>query len=225
MFMILARCLISIGLASVLLQAQPQPRVFRLDSIEGLKPVHVKLDAGEYRNRKAVHVVAEANRAGDSLVLVPGIFRDGSIELEVAGQPAAGAFTAARGFIGLAFRVTGDARRFECFYLRPTNGRADDQLRRNHSVQYVSEPDYPWDRLRKENPGEYESYADLEPGVWTKVKIVVAGRKAQLYVNGAVQPCLIVNDLKLGESEGGLALWVGEGTEGYFSNLVVTGAR
>jgi hypothetical protein len=159
------------------------------------------------------------------MVVVPFSFRNGVIEMEVAGKPNAGAFEGARGFIGLAFHLAADARRYECFYLRPTNGRADDQLRRNHSVQYTSEPDYPWERLRRESPGQYESYVDLEPGVWTKIRMVVAGRKAQLFVHESAQPCLIVNDLKLGESEGPLALWVGPGTDGYFSNLRVTSPR
>lgn len=146
-------------------------------------------------------------------------FKDGTIEVDLAGAPKAGAVEAARGFIGIAFRVQDRGSHFECFFLRPTNGRADDQLRRNHSTQCISHPDYPWQLLRKENPGVHESYVDLEPGAWTKVKIVVSGKKAQLYVNGADQPCLIVNDLKLGESSGRIALWIGVGTDGYFSNL------
>jgi hypothetical protein len=36
-----------------------------------------------------------------------------------------------------------------------------------------------------------------------------------------VQPCLIVNDLKLGETHGQVALWTGSNTEAYFSNLTV----
>ena len=67
----------------------------------------------------------------------------------------------------------------------------------------------------------YESYVDLEPGAWTKVKIVVAGATARLYVNDAREPCLIVKDLKLGESEGPIALWAHITTDGYFSELTV----
>ena len=63
---------------------------------------------------------------------------------------------------------------------------------------------------------------DLEPGVWTKVRIVVNGTKARLYVHGAAQPSLIVNDLKLGPTKGAIGLWVGPGTDGYFANLRVT---
>ena len=105
-------------------------------------------------------------------------------------------------------RVSPFARRlkYECIYLRPTQGRADDQLRRNHSVQYISHPEYPWERLRKENPSQYETYTDLVPGEWTKVKIEVKGNKARLWVNGSDQPTMLVNDLKLGDAQGPIAL-------------------
>jgi len=36
---------------------------------------------------------------------------------------------------------------------------------------------------------------NLAPGQWTKVKIQVAGSHAWLYVNGAEQTALIMNDL------------------------------
>jgi hypothetical protein len=67
----------------------------------------------------------------------------------------------------------------------------------------------------------YEFYVDVDAGAWTRIKIVVAGTKAQLYVNEADQPCLIVNDLKLGESHGQVAPWAGSDTEAYFANLEV----
>jgi hypothetical protein len=102
------------------------------------------------------------------------------------------------------------------------NGRAEDQLQRNHSEQYVSHPEFPWNRLRQESPGVYESYVDLVPGEWTKVRIVVSGREARLFVHGADQPCLIVKDLKLGASKGAGALWIGPGTEAHFADLRVT---
>ena len=82
-------------------------------------------------------------------------------------------------------------------------------------------PDYPWFRLRKENPGVYESYVDLETGAWTRIRITVAGSKAQLYVHGREQPSLIVNDLKLGETGGQVGLWAHWTTDAYFSNLTI----
>jgi hypothetical protein len=158
----------------------------------------------------------------ESLAVVKGLsFRDGTIEVDLAGQPAAGAAEGARGFIGIAFRLQSDGS-YEYIYLRPTNGRADDQVRRNHSTQYSSHPTFDFARSRQEAPEKYESYVDLEPGVWTKYRIEIDGRRARLYVHGAEQPCLIVNDLKIEPREGGVALWVGPGTEGYFANLRIT---
>lgn len=201
---------------------------FRLDSLSGLEITNVKAEVVRYRGRRAVRMLQSTDDAttGDPekesmAILTPTAFKDGTIEVEIAGAPRAGAPPDARGFMGIAFRVQPKGSRFECFYLRATNGRADDQVRRNHSTQYVSHPDYPWERLRKENPGMYESYVDLEAGAWTKVKIAVSGTKAQLYVNGAEQPTLLVNDLKLGESRGKIALWIAVDTDAYFSNLTV----
>src|SRR5262249_22656562 len=176
-------------------------------TVESLKLHQSRAEAAEYRGKKAVHLTQAPEVKGgaeDTLALVSGPeFGDGTIEVDVAGAPAAGAGEGARGFIGVAFRVQPGFAKYEVFYVRPTNGRADDQLRRNHSTQYVSFPDWPWQKLREQTPGVYESYVDLEPSVWTKMRITVEGTKARLYVNGAAQPCLIVNDLKLGASKGG----------------------
>jgi len=57
--------------------------------------------------------------------------------------------------------------------------------------------------------------------VWTRFRLTIKGTTARLYVHGASQPCLIVNDLKLGDSSGPVALWIGPGTEGYFTALKV----
>jgi hypothetical protein len=183
---------------------------------------NVSIAQTNYKGRSAIRVIATpgAANATSYAVIQDAVFRDGTIEVDLAGQPAAGAGGGARGFIGIAFRLQG-AESYEYIYLRPTNGRADDQIRRNHSTQYSSYPDFDFARSRQEAPEKYESYVDLQPGVWTRYKIEVEGRKARLYVNGAEQPCLIVDDLKLEPLKGGVALWVGPGTEGYFSNLKI----
>jgi len=184
---------------------------------------NVSMAQTNYQGRSAVQVIPTPGTANaTSYALIKDAkFRDGTIEVDLAGQPASGAGGFARGFIGIAFRLQADGS-YEYIYLRPTNGRADDQVRRNHSTQYSSYPDFDFARSRQEAPEKYESYVDLQPGVWTKYKIEVEGRKARLYVNGAEQPCLIVNDMRLEPRDGGVALWVGPGTEGYFSNLKIT---
>jgi hypothetical protein len=195
-------------------------------SPERLERVNVTAESVEYRGKPALRLVeaAGASAAAETLAVVPGVsFRDGTIELDLAGAPRPGSEAGgARGFVGVAFRLQKDPLRYECFYVRPTNGRAEDQLRRNHSTQYVSHPDHPWHRLRKESPGVYESYVDLVPGEWTRVRIVVTGTEARLYVHGAEQPALIVKELKLGASEGAVALWIGPGTVAHFSGLRVS---
>ncbi len=157
------------------------------------------------------------------LAMIDGLeFSNGVIEVELAGAPAPGAFDGARGFVGIAFRVQPDHSTYDAFYLRPTNGRAEDQERRNHAVQYISPPDWPWFRLRQETPARYESYVDLVPGAWTTIKIEVRDERARLYVHRAGQPTLIVNDLKSGpHAAGGVALWIDPGTVAHFRNLTV----
>jgi len=192
-------------------------------SADRLVAKNVSIAQTNFKGRSAVQVIAsaDAQNAASYALVKDALFQNGTIEVDLAGQPAAGAFGGARGFIGIAFRLQGDGS-YEYIYLRPTNGRADDQVRRNHSTQYSSHPDFSFARSRQEAPEKYESYVDLEPGVWTKYKIEIEGRRARLYVHGAEQPCLIVNDMKLEPHEGGVALWVGPGTEGYFSNLKIT---
>ena len=210
------RTIICIPLLAMTVWAQAMP-VANLDARQ--------LDAAvaTYQGKPATHLT-DRDGAGGLAPIKGSAFQDGSIEVELAGKPAAGSFADARGFVGIAFRVQSGASKYEVIYLRPTNGRADDMARRNHSTQYASEPDWPWHRLRKESPGVYESYVDLETGAWTKYKIVVKGTRAELYVNQAAQPCLIVKDLKLGDAAGAVALWIGPGTDAYFTDLKVTPA-
>jgi hypothetical protein len=219
-------CLIAASGAALAAPFAPQTEKIALESATALRAGNVKIEQVSFKGKAGVRVTdAAPDTAGDDsrlALLKTADFQDGVIELDLAGEPATGAGPGARGFVGLAFRVAPDASRFECFYLRPTNGRADDQVRRNHSVQYISVPGFPWPRLRKEFPEKYESYVDLVPAEWTSVKIEVREETAKLYVHGAAQPTLWVSDLKQGKTKGGIALWVGPGTIAHFSNLRVT---
>ena len=154
--------------------------------------------------------------------LVGSDFKNGIIEVKVLSRLLENAPDFARGFIGVAFRIDESNSKFECIYIRLTNGRAEDQVRRNHSTQYFSYPDFKFDRLREESPEKYESYADMGLNEWIRIKIEVRGEKAKLYLNQGEQPVLIVNDLKHGaNASGGIGLWVEVGTEGYFTDLNV----
>lgn len=186
-------------------------------------PYQVTVAHSNYNGKNALQIEGLANDEKTLAILKDIDFHNGSIEATISGQPLASAGETARGFVGIAFRVATDASRMEVFYLRPTNGRANDQVRRNHSTQYISVPGYPWEKLRKETPGKYEAYADMVPAEWIKVKIEVKNEIARLYVNGAIQPTLIVNDLKQDVNlHGSIGLWIGPGTLGHFTDLKIT---
>jgi hypothetical protein len=217
--------------------ALAQAKHYPLESTTGLRLVNAVAEPATLHGKKGLRVtlsteeqarmsqLPQAQRAtGEALVVIEGLeFVNGVIEAEIAGAPAPGAPESARGFVGIAFRVQNDMRTFEQFYLRPTNGRADDQERRNHTVQYSSHPDWPFFRTRKETPSKYEAYVDALPGVWTKVRIDVRDSRARLYVHDQEQPTLIVNDLKMGShAKGAVALTPGPNSIVYFRNVTVT---
>ena len=190
-------------------------------TLQGKKGLRVTLS--EEAERRLKTMTPEAQLQVEQLAPLTGLdFSNGIIQAEIAGAPAPDAPEGARGFVGIAFRLQSDMRTFDAFYLRPTNGRADDQERRNHAAQYIAHPDWPWFRLRKETPSRYESYVDLVTGAWTRIKIEVRGARARLYVHGQEQPTLVVNDLKSGaQGKGGVALWIDRGTIAHFRDLSV----
>jgi hypothetical protein len=192
-----------------------------------LQPVMVNMKITKIDGKDAVRVVRDTASQGADMPTFIRLnntdFKNGTIEVTLLSRLLPTADASARGFIGLAFRINKDNSRFESIYLRPTNGRADDQLRRNHSTQYYSYPDYKFDRLRKEAAGIYESYADMGLNEWIKMKIIVKNAQAKLYLNGNPQPVLIVNDLKLGaDNSGAIGLFVDSGTEAFFRDINVT---
>jgi hypothetical protein len=230
LFIIVAGCL-PLSAGGAWAETRPLP----LESASGLSLHNVAAEPATLQGKKGLRLRLsdEAARRIEStpaaaadleqLALVEGLsFSSGVIEAEIAGAPGPGASGGARGFVGLAFRVQEDKKTYDAFYLRPTNGRADDQERRNHATQYIAHPAWTWDRLRKETPSRYESYVDLVPGAWTKVRIEVRGDHARLFVHDAEQPTLIVNDLKSGaNAKGAVALWLGPGTIAHFRNLTI----
>jgi hypothetical protein len=165
----------------------------------------------------------EASTDGPTYVkLTDAAIENGTIEVKMLSRiMESSPFPAARGFIGLAYRVDEENKNFDAIYLRPSNGRADDQLRRNHTVQYFSYPDYKFNRLRKEANGLYETYADIGLDEWIDVRIDFQGEKVTLYINNQQSPSLIVSKMLGTSKKGSIALWVDIGTIGYFKDLKV----
>jgi hypothetical protein len=229
--MLLVRAImLAIVLASSALPAAAESGAvtLSLDDATQVTPRNVTVAAVHYGGSAALGVRQSGPYRGfdtDTFAFVPGLdFHDGTIEVDVAGSSLPDAPPNARGFIGVAFRIDAEGGGLGCegFYIRPSNGRAEDQVRRNRATQYFSYPGYDFDRLRREAPGQYESYADLVVGEWTHLRIEVAGATARFFVGAAAQPALIVRDLKRGpDAHGTVGLFVGIGTDGYFRNLSV----
>ena len=135
-----------------LIDGKIQVSTLPLDTMNGLEmlgiseksavPVKIQSGVGHYRGRRAVRLVNDDGPIGTvSGVQVLEIIKGSDltadiIEDEIADFPRQGAKPGTRGFIGGAFRVQDHGTRYEAVYLRMTNGRADDQFRRNHSAQY-----------------------------------------------------------------------------------------
>jgi hypothetical protein len=149
-------------------------------------------------------------------------FTDGTIECDILGK------SQPRGsnFLGLAFRGVDDAT-FDCVYFRPFNFRAENPENASHAVQYISHPQWTWQKLRAEKTGEYEKPIAPPPDgdAWFHAKIVVAGKRVSVFVNDAPKPSLEIDTLN-DRTSGRVAIWGGDaGDGGYFANLKITPAK
>lgn len=141
-------------------------------------------------------------------------FADGAIEFDVRGADKPG-----QSFVGVAFRGVDDTT-YDAVYFRPFNFRNPDVARRARAVQYISHPAHPWQKLREQHPGVYESAVSPvpDPDGWFHARVEIRGRQVRVFVNGAPAPCLAVTVLS--DRPGGLVgLWVGNGSAGEFANL------
>lgn len=219
------KILIVIGILLICFEMS-SAQITEIDSLEAIA-VNVFMKSEIMSGKVVARVIKDsAIRKVDepTFVKLKGVnFKDGIIEVKVLSRLLKNAPEFARGFIGIAFRINESNTEFECIYIRPTNGRAEDQVRRNHSIQYFSYPDYKFERLRKESPEKYESYADMGLDEWITLRIEVKGSQSKLFVNNNTQPSLVVYDLKHGSGrEGAIGLWVDIGTEGYFKDVKIT---
>jgi hypothetical protein len=192
----------------------------------------VEATPAEYKGRKAIKVempdaAIEAQLGIDvdmpTFVRIPVDFRNGTIEVDILSRLNGKGPPDARAFIGLSYRITDPESHFETIYLRPLNGRKKNppSPRDKRAVQYFAYPDWKFNRLRKEYPnGQYESGADIADDEWITLRLDINGTRVRVSVNGKDELALV--DAKGTPVTGGIGLWVGMGTEGYFSNLRVT---
>ncbi|MFC5191044.1 family 16 glycoside hydrolase [Algoriphagus aquatilis] len=150
-------------------------------------------------------------------------FENGTIEVKMYSQLKVPApYSGIAGFIGLFFRVQEDDSAFESIYVRPKVGRSDNQLHRNHAVQYFSYPQYKFDTLRKIAPHRYEGSAPVALNEWFTMRIEVNGETAELFINNLKYSSFIVDKMLGTSKKGFVGLYVDIGTIGYFRDLKVT---
>jgi hypothetical protein len=154
---------------------------------------------------------------GDGVAWLNGaLIADGRISLDVKGADLQG-----RSFVGIAFRGTDD-QHYDVVYLRPFNFNAAEQERRAHSLQYVSMPDYGWERLRKEFPGKYEAEVrpSPNPDTWVHLDLGLKGEELSVFVDGAKIPTMQIKLLSK-QSKGAIGLWVGNNSDGDFRQVEI----
>jgi hypothetical protein len=168
--------------------------------------------------RRGVHV---SEKDGPGVVWIEGTdFADGTIEIDVRGRDVL-----QRSFVGIAFHRRDD-NSYESVYLRPFNFRATEPDRHQHAVQYMAVPEFDWPKLRQQFPEEFENPVDqsVAPADWVALRVVVNTAKVQIYAGAVTSPTLEVR--KLGSlGHGMIGLWVGNNSDGDFSNLRVTPAK
>ncbi len=153
------------------------------------------------------------------LALVQDVtFSEGTLEIDLRGGG-----TERASFLGVAFGVA-DAKTFEAVYFRPFRFADDDPDARRHAVQYVAWPEYTWEKLRQDKPGVYEAAIQPvpNPAGWFHARIEVTPHKVSVSIDGATQPCLVVD--RLGRREGAVGLWV-DSMPAAFRNLRIQPAR
>ncbi|HLJ48084.1 MAG TPA: hypothetical protein VKU01_18845 [Bryobacteraceae bacterium] len=132
-------------------------------------------------------------------------FSDGTIEFDVD--------TIGRGAPGISFRHQ-DNDNFELLYLRPDPacpafGACMQYAPQTHGAML-------WDLFP-----QYQTRAPLRENGWNHIKMLISGRRMNVFVNDAASPTLEVGRLEGDAMKGGLRLH-GPGT---FANLVITPDR
>jgi|SRR5688572_25675640 hypothetical protein len=191
-----------------------EPDLVKLADSKALKHLNRTVASFNEGARKGVRL---SENEGESPAYIPGIeFTNGTFELDIKGKDVQ-----QRSFVGIAFHGVDD-KTYDAIYFRPFNFKADDPARRVRAVQYISQPAYPWQKLRAEHPGKYEKAVNPvpDPNSWFHVRVVVASPSVSVFVADAKEPSLVVSQLS-NRNKGLVGLWVGNASGGDFANLKI----
>jgi hypothetical protein len=194
-------------------------KLYDLHEEKKLNAVNRELEALRESDNRFVRLSEKSGTEG--IVWIPvDDFTNGVIELELRGKDVF-----QKSFIGVAFHGQ-DNNIYDAIYCRPFNFLAKDSVRKLHAIQYIAHPVYTWKKLREEKNGVYEKEIVVppDPNGWFRMKIVIADRLVNAYINDATKPSLTVE--KLTDSRSGkIGLFVGAGSGGDFKNIKIEYAR
>ena len=155
---------------------------------------------------------------GEGVAWLKGVeFSNGVIEFDVRGEDVK-----QHSFVGIAFHGANDST-FDAIYLRPFQFRATADSLRKRMIQYISLPEHTWRKLRAESPRVYESVIEPapDPNAWVHMRIVVQGDTVSTYINGAMEPSLVVNKVTQLDA-GHVGFYVADTSGGDFANITIT---
>lgn len=147
--------------------------------------------------------------------------KNGIIECDMKSQLLPDCWEAARGFIGIAFRIDDQDREFEGFYIRPTNGKGcTNEFRRAHGCQYFAYPGYIWSYYREHGINDFEAPVEtIALDEWAHVKVELIDDHARFWVNNEL--VLEVNKLQHTPQAGRIGFNTHIDSQCYFKNLKV----
>jgi hypothetical protein len=160
---------------------------------------HWQTESGAFEKIQGMDAIAL--HEGGTAIAKDVNLKDGTIEFDV--QPMVMG-------TGMVFRRIDD-KNFEMFYFRP-NGKCSESP---FCLQYAPETHniLLWDVFP-----QYQVPAPIRDGEWNHVKLVISGKRMNMYVNHSATPTLRVGRLEGDASEGS----VGLSGPGYFANVVIT---
>ena len=176
--------------------------------------VNRQLSITNHDNKTIIHLNSKEN---DGIAWIKDLrFEKGIIEFDVKGKDVL-----QQSFVGIAFHGMNDST-YDAVYFRPFNFESPDTTRKNHSVQYISMPQYDWYMLRQNFTGVYENTltAAISADAWFHAKIIVDTDYIKVFVNNDATPSLTVHPLN-NYSTGRIGFWVGNNADGDFSNLSI----
>ena len=167
---------------------------------------------------EATNSVTLNNQRSDGLAIIKDVsFEKGTIDIEIKGENIQG-----RSFVGVAFNIQNDST-YEAIYFRPFNFQAEEQIRREHSLQYIFHPKNTWRYLRTNHEGQYESTYPRQPSPdeWFRVQVKIDDKHVKVYDHETNTLLLSIERLTKSVTDK-IALWTGFNSKGQFKNLRIS---